>query len=521
VVLSAAPVLAWPSSASAHPLGNFTVNVYSGLRVLPDRVEVDLVVDMAEIPAYQERGAAAEPAYAARACSEAAAGLEVVVDGRPAPVAVRASSVTFPPGLAGLDTLRLACRAAAETGTFSDPSTIRFRSRVHDDRVGWREITAVGDGVRVVASDVPATSASAALTAYPDDLLQSPLDQRRATIRVEPGSGEGVGRDGVAAPPAAATGARSDPLARRLAALVDRRDLGLGVGAVAVALSLALGAAHAFAPGHGKSIMAAYLVGQRGTCVQAAAIALTVTATHTAGVLVLGVALSLSGGLVPERVYPWLGLASGALICAVGLGLLARNRRSPARAGHHHGHTHGLAPAHHNHGHGHAHHAHADHAHARHDHHHAHGHGHGHGHGHAHHAHADHAHARHDHHAHAHTHDRHAHAHHDHHVSRRDLLTMGLAGGLVPTPSALLVLLGAIALGRAWFGVVLVVAYGLGMAATLMALGLLMARARAGLERRLAPRSRLAALAGALPVVTSSLIVLAGVMVAARAAAQL
>jgi ABC-type nickel/cobalt efflux system permease component RcnA len=205
--------------------------------------------------------------------------------------------------------------------------------------------------------------------------------------------------------------------------------------------------------------MAAYLVGLRGTPRQAAAIGATVTVTHTAGVLVLGVVLSSSRAVASERLYPWLGLASGLLLAAVGLGLLLR-----ARHAHHHHH--------------------------------------------------------HDHHEHGH------HAH-DHDPGRplglRGLVALGLAGGLVPSPSAVVVLLGGITLGRAWFGVALVLAYGVGMAATLTGIGLLLARLRARMDRRLQlPAGSLLARAGRLlPAVTASVIVVVGLALAASGAAQL
>jgi ABC-type nickel/cobalt efflux system permease component RcnA len=243
-------------------------------------------------------------------------------------------------------------------------------------------------------------------------------------------------------------------------ALVGERSLSPGFAVVALLLAVGLGAAHAVAPGHGKTVMAAYLVGLRGTLRQAATIGATVTVTHTAGVLVLGLVLSASRAVASERVYPWLGLGSGLLLAAVGLGLLVR-----ARTGHRHPHGHG-----HN------------------DHHH----------------------------------------HHDHvaagrPLGRRGLVVLGLAGGLVPSPSAVVVLLGGIALGQAWFGVALVVAYGLGMAATLTGVGLLLAHLRTRMDRRLhfPAGSLLSRLGRLLPAVTASVIVLVGVALAASGAAQL
>jgi nickel/cobalt transporter (NicO) family protein len=239
-------------------------------------------------------------------------------------------------------------------------------------------------------------------------------------------------------------------------------------------LAAVLGAAHALAPGHGKTVMAAYLVGLRGTLGQAAAIGATVTVTHTAGVLVLGLVLSTTRAVAPERLYPWLGLGSGLLLAAVGAGLFVR-----ALTGRRH---------HHDHDHGHHHDGHPDHGHPDHGHH-----------------------------------DR----HHGHAgarpLGRRGLVALGLAGGLVPSPSAVLVLLGGIALGRAWLGVVLVLAYGLGMAATLTGVGLLLARARDEVDRRLRlPAGSLPArLAGLLPAATASVILLVGLAVAAGGAARL
>lgn len=99
---------------------------------------------------------------------------------------------------------------------------------------------------------------------------------------------------------------------------------------------------------------------------------------------------------------------------------------------------------------------------------------------------------------------------------------MGFAGGLVPSPSALVVLLGAIALGRAWFGVLVIAAYGIGMALTLVIAGLLLARLRDRLERLLTPdRPRLLVGARMLPGLTAALVLIGGVVLVARAGATL
>ena len=482
LVLAAAALLP-AGAASAHPLGNFTVNTYTGLRIQPDRVVVDLVVDMAEIPAVQTRrtidgdgdGKVADDeaaAYAAGACPDAAAKVDVTVDGRRTPLRSISADVTFPAGTAGLPTLRLTCALAADAGEVRGEREIGLASTAFTDRVGWREITAVGDRTTLVSSNVPTTSSSGRLTAYPDDLLSSPPDQRSATVRARPGGPAAA--DVVGAVPGArvAQPRGLDGATRSFTNLVARQRLTVGFGILALGLAIGLGAVHAFAPGHGKTVMAAYLVGERGSLRQAAVIGLTVTATHTAGVLLLGVVLSASTSLAPETLYPWLGLASGLMLAGIGGGLLLRAvRHRPLLVGAGHGHSHSHGPGH-----------------------------------------------SHDHHDHHHDHD-------DRPVEWRSLVPLGLAGGLVPSPSAIVVLLGAIALGRAWFGVLLVIAYGVGMAVTLTGAGLLLVRARGLIERRLSrsdPRSgRLASLAGALPVLTATCIVAAGLFLALRGATQL
>lgn len=465
-------LLAWAGAAGAHPLGNFTVNQYTGLRLLPDRVRVDYVLDMAEIPAFQTRqeidadgdqkvSAAEAGSWRLASCPRLAAGLVVHLDGRRLDLATTASRLSFPPGSGGLPTLRLECDLTTAgrppAGAPGRTLTLDFGNRNYADRVGWREVVAAGDGTTLSSSDVPAASASARLTSYPRDLLRSPLEQRSATVSFRPGGGAGAAGAGAAAaagtvePRRAAVPVAVDRATRAFTELVARRRLSPAFGALAVALALLLGAVHALAPGHGKTVMAAYLLGLRSSLSQALLVASTVTLTHTAGVLALGVALSASTALAPERIYPWLGLASGLLLASVGVTLLRRAVRA-ARPRHAHGHP------------------------------------------------------------------------HQHRDGRppgwRGLMPMGFAGGLVPSPSALVVLLGAIALGRAWFGVLLVLAYGAGMAMTLTGAGLLLVHARAALDRRASAPARpgIASLSRVLPLVSAAAIIVVGLFLAAQGA---
>lgn len=510
--LVSALVVVLAGAASAHPLGNFTVNQYSGLVVTGSTLRVDYVVDMAEIPTFQLRpqldrnsdgklSPAELSAYAGSACTRLAGGLAPVVDGRALPLRVGTSGATQPPGQAGLPTLRLRCALSAPL-TLTGRLEISYRDGNFADRVGWREITAAGDRTTLIRSDVPVRSISAELSAYPKNLTSSPLDVRTATLTVRPGGAPLAGTS-------ADTGARA-PLPRGVdrattafLGFINRAHLSVGLALLAVLLAVALGGLHALAPGHGKTVMAAYLVGRRGSLRTAATIGITVTLTHTAGVLVLGVALSASTALAPERLFPVLGLLSGLLLAVIGGGLLRSALRNGPAGHQHSAGSHGHAHDHDSDGHG------------------AHTHGpNSHGptsQGHS----ASHGHPR-----------SRPHPHRDGHTEpvhtagpreaprRRSLIAMGFAGGLVPSPSALVVLLGAIAFHRAWFGVLLVTAYGAGMALTLTLAGLLLVRARSLLDRRGGRSGRLAgALSRALPVGTAGIITLVGLGLAVRGAA--
>jgi len=479
------------TAASAHPLGNFTVNTYSGLLVGRDRTIVDFVVDMAEIPTFQAKqefdpngdGRTDESesrAYRSRQCTQLTRKLQLHFDDRMLRLGLVASSLSFPPGQAGLSTLRLQCTFVGLTGTFEGEHRVTYRNANFADRVGWKEITAAGDGVTLVSHDVPAQTLSARLTRYPQNLLSSPLDRRTAVVRLRPG--------GSAARDATISGSRApatplprgvDQATQAFTSFVGRHNLSVTVGMLAVLLSVLLGAIHALAPGHGKTVMAAYLVGQRGSLRHAALIGVTVTATHTAGVLALGVAIAASTIVAPERLYPWLGLASGVMLAVIGLALLMRFLRLRRRGAEAHRHNH------------------------QHD-----------GHdvpGVATHSHGGRAHS-------------HAPLGGDQPLSWSGLLAIGFVGGFLPSPSAVVVLLGAIALGRTWFGVLLVIAYGLGMAGTLMGAGLLLVRARGALDRRAtnALRSpRLETFNRLLPAATGVVIVVVGLFLAARGAVQI
>lgn len=518
-------VLLSATAASAHPLGNFSVNVHSALVLRPDGVQLSAVTDSAEIPTRQAKGdldadgngelGDDELAPAAdRRCHLLAGQLVATIGDSTLDWEVKTTSLVAEPGAAGLPTLRLECDLWAARD-LSSPTTLRFEDRAGDGRVGWHEITATGDGVELVDPAVDATSISDELRDYPDELLASPLDQREAVIEVRPGRGgpasDALGIDtsggGNALTRAVATGDRL------LQDTIGREDLTVVIGALAVLLAMLLGAGHAVLPGHGKTVMAAYLAGRRGTRTDALIVGATVTVTHTAGVLLLGLALSVGSAIAGEVILDRLGLVSGVLIAGIGIGML-RDALRGGRAD---------AGKHHHHGPGHAH-----------------------------------THTEHDppgeHHVHdATTHDHHDGSHNgpvdhtagqqalaaqaavattavrepepqaaedipDPRFSRGGLIGMAMAGGLVPSPSALVVLLGSVALGRTVLGVSLVLAYGLGMAATLTAVGLLLVRLRDRFDHVRSGRiGQFSARVGTvLPALTAGLVLVVGVGLVAR-----
>jgi ABC-type nickel/cobalt efflux system permease component RcnA len=497
--------------ALAHPMGNFSINQYVGLTVAPHQVSAVAIVDAAEIPTLQDRPAvdtdangtvsdAERAAHAARVCAAFATSLKTTVDGHGLSWMLGPSTFDYAPGAGGLQVSRLHCSfTAPASGT-----SLSVANTYLADRVGWREMTAVGDGVGL-DSPLPTASVSKELTDYPRDLLSSPLDVRSATLRVTaPGTGSSA--VGLSLP------SGGDPVSRWLAG-VDRtfQDLVGGrltpaVGLFAVLLALLLGAGHAALPGHGKTILAAYLAGKRGRRRDALAVAGTVTLTHTGGVLALGLILSAGSTLAGDRVLAWLGLVSGLIVLGVGATMLigvVRRRRSEG-----HSHTHEHSPSHtHGHGHsraGHPHHHGPGHSRAGHPHHHGHGH------------------------SHEHEHSDHLAVHNGlssptRGTSRLGLAGIGLAGGLVPSPSALIVLLAAIGLGRTGYGVLLVVAYGMGMAATLTGAGLLLLAIQRRLTRTAGGSfsrwARLGARVNAVtPAATATLVLLVGAGLAVRAA---
>ncbi len=263
--------LALPAVAMAHPLGNFTINHSSSLVVSGDRAYVHYVLDMAEIPTLQGRQAGRINATALR--REVVPDIELLVDGRRVQLTPVRQRVQLRPGAGGLPTARY---ELVLTGPrLRSTSSLYLRDETYAGRLGWREVVvSAAGGAHIASSTAPAVSPSRQLRSYPQDSLSSPLAITRASARVTPGDASGM--------PPQLTAPKPERHGSGFESLVTR-DLGATGILLALALALFWGAAHALGPGHGKSIVAAYLIGQRGTVRHAAYLGGIVTVTHTAG----------------------------------------------------------------------------------------------------------------------------------------------------------------------------------------------------------------------------------------------
>ena len=480
-----------PREAQAHPLGNFTINHFSDLQFSGERARITYVLDLAEIPTLQQKDVldsdgdgelskVESESYLDARIPTLVEGLRLRVGDEDQPLRVLDSSAEYRPGQGGLPTLRIKANLLAEL-----PKEWRgqahYSDKTYENRLGWCEIVVRGgDGISIKDSTVPARGVSDELRSYPKDMLSSPLDVRAASFELVPGNGT-VEQDDAAGRAAEQVGTSIGGVPQRVADLVTVSRLSAAVVALSMLAAFIWGAAHALTPGHGKAVVAAYLIGARGTAKHAGILGLTVTVTHTAGVFVLGaITLYLSRYILPEVLFPWLSVTSGVLVVVIGLSLLYRRLQGePGKSGHTHAE--------------HTHEEHGGHTHDHHDHSHYH-------------QHSEHAHVHH-------THDGHTHSHvpaDGSKITWRGLMALGVSGGLVPCPAALVLLLGAISLGRLEFGIVLVVAFSVGLAVVLTGIGLLMIYGRKVFERY----SFEARVPRLVPIVSASVVTLAGLGIA-------
>lgn len=557
-IAGAVLILSLAGVVAAHPLGNFTISRYSALTLRDEAIDVLYIVDMAEIPTFQERQAMDTNGDGNTSTAEVtvwvegmvpalASGLRLVVDGEPVSLAAGEHNLTFPPGQGDLETLRLEITLAAVLPPVDSgaPRQVVYEDTNFAGRIGWQEVIASAADGSLLETSVPATGLSDGLRDYPADRLQAPPTVNRAEIShapavaalIQDAQPTGSGEEALTA-----NRFSSDEFANLLNRTLDTP----GALAAALLVAVGLGAAHALTPGHGKTIVGAYLVGSRGTARHALFLGLTTTITHTAGVFFLGfLVLAASEFILPETLYPWLGVLSGLLVVFIGGSILRGHLRHWRTHRHDEAHDHGSYHFHFGKGHSHDHgprpldhgprptdHNGTDHTThagsvssgnglafagvmnpaviasplrarsnpvAEHKHHHD----------------LDHAHDHPHPHKHEHLHpspgERDA-------LSWRNLLALGISGGLLPCPSALILMLSAIALRQVGVGLVLIVAFSIGLAGVLTGIGLIMIYAGRMLERL--PVRHTALTARLLPIASATFITLAGLLITWRALAE-
>ncbi len=414
-------------AAWSHPMGNTSVSHFTRVELTPAGASIRYVLDLAEIPAMEllrewKLDPASPPEELERRAAEQAQvwgrALKVQVDGRSVqPRFERASA-----SVSGGPTVRVLVDYRIDAAG----SSLRYEDGNYPDRSGWKEI--------VVGAGKDRTNE---LTAYPPDALAAAPQDLRAT----------ASWPGVESPPAS-----SDYLARML----HQGEITWGMMLAGMAVAFGLGAVHALSPGHGKTIVAAYLVGTRGTPKHAIFLGGMVTFTHTVSVFFLGLTtLFLSQYVLPEKIYPVLGAVSGLSIVWIGATLFYKRLRAAAGHAHHHHHDRG-GPVH----------------------------DHGDGRYHSHLPEGD--------------------------VSMGSLIALGASGGLVPCPSALVLLLSSVALGRVALGLTLLVAFSAGLALVLMAIGLIVLYAKHLLPDR--EKTARSPLFRYLPVASAGIITCAGIL---------
>jgi len=434
--------------AFAHPMGNFSINHYTRISVQRGAVELRYVLDLAEIPTYQEmqrtgmtaeQGSAASAHYLAQQAETLRRGLRLQAEGRTLGLSLVSQQILFSPGAGGLPTMKLGFTYRATLPRRADTQNLKYEDSNFRERAGWKEL--VCDGQQLLSSSGCGPERSGELTNYPTDLLNSPPQDTEPSLVVAfqqvqvsrsaamPATVPLVaGRDKKQSVPEIAqlnsavgyelTRNRQSTPRNAFTELMATPQGGLWFLVFAALVAAGLGALHALEPGHGKTMVAAYLVGSRGTPVHAVLLGLIVTAAHTAGVYTLGaVTLYASRYFFPEQIYPWLGLISGLAIAGLGIFLFLQ-RWSGQSFGHDdsdpsapHSHWFTRPPA---------------------------------------------------------TCASPSQNSTSGKVSLKQLMLLGVTGGMIPCPAALVVLLSAVALRRTGFGLFLIVAFSVGLAVVLI-----------------------------------------------------
>jgi len=486
----------------AHPMGNFSISHYSRLEYIKDGILLTHIVDMAEIPSYQEMefldtdhnskiSNQEKVRFAERISNQLLPNLKVQINHKNLTFKIQNRWLEIRPGAGDLPTFVIHCTYFAEVpeSIITNSNHLEFQDQNFLERSGWREIVIKRDS-GFGSVNLPSNSyidRSKGLSKYPTDATTvmpqemklsfnfgNPLfaAKQQTSSDFQSASGENV-RPGTL---------RNDKLAK----LITTKNLTSDVIFISLIIAFFLGAMHALSPGHGKAIVAGYLVGSRGTALHALFLGAVVTLTHTIGVFALGL-ITLFGSkyILPNTLYPWLGFLSGLSIVLIGSRLFYKRfkmMKSNGTSHHHHHHDHDHSHDHHGH-----HQHHDDHNHHEHDHHHDHG---------------------------------HSHLPVDPETGKitwKSLLSVGISGGALPCPSALVVLLSAISLHRVGFGLILIIAFSLGLAAVLTSIGLLLLYASKW-SQKFQPRG---SIRYALPVVSSLVITILGCIIAVQSILQI
>jgi nickel/cobalt transporter (NicO) family protein len=462
-------VLVLYTVADAHPLGVSSVNRYAVLHLESGEIAIDYKIDFAEIPAAAELESmgiktsdeispAARESYLDRLAARITPEMILHVNGKSTALRVVSKELSVVPGDAGQNTLKVAIEWRAPRPDTTGDLTVMFQDHWLSSRAGWREIDVPDSPYGAVRSTMlpknnPRPGPKAAyqtgmIADFPrEDAIQAAFRPLAGAGRALHSSSEHHGADG------------SSMDENRIAKFLRRPDWSLSFLAFAFAFAVALGAGHALTPGHGKMIVAAYLVGSRGRPRDALILGCTVTFTHTASVFALGfLALAIEKWFGVDRFVRVLEMVSGLLIVGIAAwqlpGRFRHWRLGENDAGHRHHHENVYF---HDHGDGHV----------------------------------------------------HSHALPDEKAPKSSLIALGISGGLVPCPGALVVLLTAISLHRLALGIGLLVAFSFGLAAVLTAVGLLFVTARDRFDRL----KMTGTLGRLLPVVSSILVFLLGMLI--------
>jgi ABC-type nickel/cobalt efflux system permease component RcnA len=397
------------------------------------------------------------------------AGLSFTQDGKSLHPVIQSTALAIIDGAGNLPVFRITTQMLVP----ATPGRLDYEDHNYMTRAGWREIVVTAaDGAEIRQASNTDRDLSQALTSYPRDPTKAPPQDTRGWVEWTSAPltiSQAAPKVTTPAPPAGAVSVPGERDVRpaepqslgtvkrndAISQILRKKEISWPLILVLIGLAFWFGALHALEPGHGKTMVAAYLVGERGTPGHAVFLGGMVTFTHTISVFILGLAtMFLSRYIMPEKISKVLGIVSGLSIVWIGGMLLWRRARKLRKKAHVHTHHH-------------------------HDHAHPHTHTHGHTHDH------DHAHSHSHTHTHTHTHDGSTHTHvPEGGISLASLVALGASGGLVPCPSALILLLSAISIGRPGLGLILLVSFSLGLALVLMATGLTVLYAKNLLPRR-------------------------------------